>query len=192
MALMVMLSVAAYAQQSVTKFLGIPVDGTKSEMIRKLEAKGFQHDPSTDVLEGEFNGMDVFVSVVTNNNKVWRIYLCDATSSSEGDIRVRFNRLVSQFNNNSKYFHSITKDYTISEDEDISYQIRINNKRYEATFLQWAMDENSDKVDRLSEENSWEAISKRVVWFAIGEHYGEYRILMYYDNKYNEANGEDL
>lgn len=35
MALMVMLSVAAYAQRSVTKFLGIPVDGTKSGMYMR-------------------------------------------------------------------------------------------------------------------------------------------------------------
>ena len=32
----------------------------------------------------------------------------------------------------------------------------------------------------------------RQVWFMIDERYGEYRILMYYDNKLNQANGEDL
>ena len=32
----------------------------------------------------------------------------------------------------------------------------------------------------------------RQVWFMIDERYGEYRILMYYDNCYNQANGEDL
>lgn len=30
-----------FAQNDVTKFLGIPVDGPKSEMIRELKAKGF-------------------------------------------------------------------------------------------------------------------------------------------------------
>lgn len=39
--LMLTLSVAMYAQKDVTKFLGIPVDGTKSAMIQKLKAKGF-------------------------------------------------------------------------------------------------------------------------------------------------------
>ena len=39
---LLMFSVAVYAQKDVTKFLGIPVDGTKSAMIQKLKAKGFQ------------------------------------------------------------------------------------------------------------------------------------------------------
>ena len=34
-------SIAMYGQREVTKFLGIPVDGNKSEMIRKLKEKGF-------------------------------------------------------------------------------------------------------------------------------------------------------
>lgn len=35
-------SLFIYAQQDVTKFLGIPVDGSKSEMIQKLKAKGIR------------------------------------------------------------------------------------------------------------------------------------------------------
>lgn len=191
MALMVMLSVAAYAQQSVTKFLGIPVDGTKSEMIRKLEAKGFRYNPSLDRLEGEFNGTNVNVLVVTNNNKVWRILLMDKITLGERDIRVRFNRLVGQFNTNLKYYHLTGMDYIIPEDEDISYQMTVKNKRYEATYFQWATDD-SGNVEWNPEKNRPEDLVKRSVWFVIGEQYGEYRILMYYDNGYNQANGEDL
>ena len=36
-AFLLMLSVALYAQKEVTKFLGIPVDGSKSSMIQKTE-----------------------------------------------------------------------------------------------------------------------------------------------------------
>lgn len=191
MALMVMLSVAAYAQRSVTKFLGIPVDGTKSEMIRKLEAKGFRYDSLTEGLEGEFNGTNVNVRVVTNNNKVWRILLMDKITLGERDVRVRFNRLVGQFNTNLKYYHPTGMDYIIPEDEDISYQMTVKNKRYEATYFQWMIDD-SDKGEWNSEVNRPEDVVKRMVWFMIDEHYGEYRILMYYDNEYNHANGEDL
>lgn len=191
MALMVMLSVAAYAQRSVTKFLGIPVDGTKSEMIRKLEAKGFRYDSLTEGLEGEFNGTNVNVRVVTNNNKVWRILLMDKITLGERDVRVRFNRLVGQFNTNLKYYHPTGMDYIIPEDEDISYQMTVKNKRYEATYFQWMIDD-SDKGEWNSEVNRPEDVVKRMVWFMIDEHYGEYRILMYYDNGYNQANGEDL
>jgi len=34
-----------HAQHNVTQFLGIPIDGSKSEMIRKLIAKGYVTDP---------------------------------------------------------------------------------------------------------------------------------------------------
>lgn len=37
-----------------------------------------------------------------------------------------------------------------------------------------------------------EIYSKKSVWFMIKEIYGKYYILMYYDNEYNRANGEDL
>ena len=86
-------SAVSYAQNEVTQFLGIPVDGSKSEMIQKLKAKGFRYDSELDCLKGEFNGRDSYISVVTNNNKVYRIMVRDVTSSSESDIRIRFNTL---------------------------------------------------------------------------------------------------
>ena len=50
------LSVSVFAQDDVTKFLGIPIDGFKPEMIRKLKGKGFTDHPyKSDVLVGEFN-----------------------------------------------------------------------------------------------------------------------------------------
>jgi len=50
--------------REVTRFLGIPVDGTKAEMISKLKDKGFNEAIGLDdVLEGEFNGKDVYVTV---------------------------------------------------------------------------------------------------------------------------------
>lgn len=39
---------------------------------------------------------------------------------------------------------------------------------------------------------SIELLQRKVVWFMISEFKGEYYISMYYDNKYNQANGEDL
>ena len=130
-----MISVVLFAQNDVTKFLGIPVDGFKSEMIRKLKAKGFvssSYDP--EILEGEFNGTDVNVHIVTNNNKVYRIMLSDKTPTDETNIKIRFNNLCHQFSNNGKYI--VIDDFTIPEYEDISYETLVNNKRYEAVFYQ--------------------------------------------------------
>lgn len=99
-------SLFVYAQQDVTKFLGIPVDGSKSEMIQKLKAKGYtssQHNK--EILVGEFNGTDVNIHIATNNNKVCRIMVCDANSIDEGGIRIRFNRLCEQFKKILNTFH---------------------------------------------------------------------------------------
>ncbi len=120
----------------VTKFLGIPVDGYKPAMIEKLKAKGFTPSiAGKDVLEGEFNGVDVHVYIATNNNKVWRIMLADQNTCGETDIKIRFNRLCRQFENNPRYT-SMTDEQIIPDDEDISYEITVNDKRYEAGFYQ--------------------------------------------------------
>ena len=37
-----------------------------------------------------------------------------------------------------------------------------------------------------------EMLEKKSVWFLISEQNGKYYIVMYYDNEYNMANGEDL
>lgn len=177
-------TVASYAQQDVTKFLGIPVDGTKSAMIQKLKAKGFTYNQTSDYLEGEFNGSNVIITIGTNNNKVYRVMVMDANDSSEGNIKIRFNNLVHQFNNNQKY-KPLSSDFILSEKEDISYEMLVHNKRYEADYVQ--LPTNVDE-EGLSKED----LMKHSVWFMIAERYGKYRIFLFYDNGYNQANGEDL
>ena len=132
---MIVLAAGLHAQKDVTKFLGIPVDGTKSEMIQKLKAKGFTYDQKEDLLEREFNGEKVFIAVQTNNNKVWRIAVLDKRFRDETKIRIRFNNLLSQFENNSKYA-SYESNAMLEDDEDISYGITVEKKQYEAAFYQ--------------------------------------------------------
>lgn len=167
-----------HAQDDVTTFLGIPVDGFKPEMIQKLKAKGFRPVQGTNMLEGEFNGENVHIMVGTNNNKVWRIMVSDRNARDEADIKIRFNRLVSQFENNSRYTPYYSAQ-SLSESEDISYEMLVNNKTYSAAFLQKPKTENGDA-------------SKKLVWFRIIRDGSEYSISMFYDNEYNQANGEDL
>ena len=213
-------------EKDVTKFLGIPVDGYKPAMIEKLKAKGFTSTTwDKDVLEGEFNGTDVYVHVVTNNNKVYRIMLADKNTQGETDIRIRFNLLCRQFENNPRY-SSFSEDQTIPEDENISYEMTVNKKRYEASFYQnpqtdslslvrnaqfiaekvqsdlsykytqEQIDDPSEEVQseilKLTAEYTVDMLTKKSVWFMISERAGKYCICMYYDNKYNEADGEDL
>ena len=209
-------SVALYAQSDVTKFLGIPVDGFKTDMIQKLKAKGFVSTSyDKDILEGEFNGYDVTVFVGTNNNKVYRIMVSDENTVNEADIKIRFNNLCHQFANNSKYIS--LEDQTIFEDEDIGYEMLVNKKRYEAVFYQkpeqldstivanelksFALNKYTlEELGNLSTEDqqalvleyTMSLVSKKTVWFMISEFRGKYYITMYYDNKYNQTNGEDL
>ena len=217
-----LLTLSLYAQNDVTTFLGIPVDGFKSEMRQKLIAKGFTPKKvgNNEYLEGEFNGTDVHIFIATNNNKVYRIMVCDANTQDEANIKIRFNRLVNQFKNNKKY--TALDQYTISDTEDISYEMLVHKKNFDALFYQ---NPDMEKVDTLAlqnkireqllkkykpeqlenptEEMNQEAqaiamsigmdmIFKKPVWFRICEHYGKYFITIFYDNEYNHANGEDL
>ena len=88
-----------FAQKDVTTFLGIPVDGTKSERMTKLKAKGFVYDSELGVLKGKFNGLDSYIGIQTNNNNVvWRIIVIDANSLSETGIKYRYNNLIDIMN----------------------------------------------------------------------------------------------
>lgn len=172
--LLLMLFIASMCfAQNVTKFMGIPVDGTKSAMVQKLKGKGFTYDVKNDVLKGEFNGDNVLISVQTVNRKVWRIAV-SSNGYNETQVKINFNRLCQQFERNSKYVSLVgAESQEIGDNENISYEMAVNSKRYEATYLQ-----DGDEM--------------RLVWFAIFQEYNNYYIYIFYENLYNAANGEDL
>ena len=172
--LFVLMTIVAIAQESNTiKFLGIPIDGTKKEMISKLQAKGYEYDTSSDVLFGEFNGIDVIIYVQTVNNRVWRIIIVDANvNDDEANVKIRYNNLFKQLSNNGKY--KIYDGSTLGEEENISYEMAVNKKRYEAGFT------FKDKSIH------------GLVWYMIVKEYGKYGIRMFYENLDNAANGDDL
>lgn len=213
------LSFITLAQNDVTKFLGIPVDGTKAEVIRQLKEKEFTStifDP--EILQGEFNGTPVHIFIATTNNKVSRIMIADKNSVDETDIKIRFNTLCNQFANNARYI-SPNEDPRIPEEENISYGLIVHNKRYEAIFYQQptidtiAMakdietrvssqfteaelsnptDEIKNKLQDMALSYAMDILFKKPVWFTISQRGNRYYISMFYDNEYNRANGEDL
>jgi hypothetical protein len=222
--LVLALAVGVQAQKKdITKFMGIPIDGTKTAMIQKLKAKGFKYNAKLDRLEGEFNGRDSYISVVTNRNKVYRIVVLDANYSNEASIKIRFNSLVRQFMENGKYAPAdMLGNFTIDDDVKISYEMTVNNKRFEASFYQMSEADKDttgiaafaqqktysrytqEEIQSMTEEEmlvlqyslaiDWleKKCGKKSVWFMITELYGQYGIVLYYDNKYNESSGEDL
>lgn len=211
-------TITSFAQQKdVTSFLGIPVDGTKTEMKQKLIAKGFVPKEIGDFerLEGEFNGHDVKVYIATNNNKVYRIMLADKNTVDEAQIKIRFNKLVKQFENNKRYY--AFRDYSLSDEEDISREMLVHNKIYEACYSQDPDFENIGAKIQIAIEEKYSAeelknpsetikkdiaditdkitldeFSMKTVWFKIVRDNGEYYICMFYDNEYNRSHGEDL
>lgn len=206
------------AQKDVTQFLDIPVDGYKPEMIKKIKSRGFTIDKQAeDLLKGEFNGTQVYISIQTNNNKVWRIAVVDENTKDETNIKIRFNKLIRQFSKNNRYREeedSTLVGYTIPKDEDVSYEMLVNNKRYEATFKQKSLkydslneeivkfeakdtlnDDELKKYAKLLIEKAVEEFNSRYkqVWFMISEEaVDKYRIIIFYENLYNEADGSGL
>lgn len=134
--ILLMYSLTMLAQKDITKFMGIPVDGFKKDMIQKLKAKGFEYDNEIDLLTGEFNGEKVNIFIATQSNKVWRIVVADAIERNEHDIKIRFNNLYDQFNDNPKYVPKLEDNDYISEDINLAYEMKVRNKRFEAGFMQ--------------------------------------------------------
>ena len=223
--LLLFIPLLSYAQKDVTQFFDIPIDGFKPQMIKQIKSKGYTESTTyKDALEGEFNGEEVDIFIHTVNNKVWRVGISDKNTTDETNIKIRFNTLIQQFQNNDRYLtlaDSIVSKYTIPEKEDISYEISVNNKRYQAVFYQKSLKYDSIKnltdllkvkLDSLS--NKKEVVSdkeddknvklvvqlikeslkseSKSVWFMIKEQYGKYRIIMFYENEYNKANGSGL
>lgn len=173
LALFAGIAISAQTNSNVLKFMGIPIDGSKTEVIQKLKEKGFKYDSINDCLTGQFNGQDSHIIVSTNKNKVDRIIVRNTTETDETNVRINYNNLLYQFNNNSKYITAV-ENKLIPEDEDISYEMSIHNKRYEAVFY------------------PKESITQGRVWFMIYEFRSKYNIVIFYENLNNRPNGEDL
>lgn len=158
----VMYSFVFGQSEGTLKFLGIPVDGSKSEMVAALKSKGFEYDSESDFLIGDFNGKKSQIGIVENHGKVYRVVVFDADTYDAGEIRIRFNNLIHQFENNGKYYYIVPNDI-IPEDEDISYEINVHKKQYIAEFIYnplYGNDELRDKVINEAVEESKLSIEK--------------------------------
>ena len=152
--LLAFIAFVGFAQNNVAlKFLGIPIDGSKAQFGARLVNKGFTYVSAQDYYKGEFNGSKVDVFLHTNHNKVDRVYVA-FPSVDEEEIRIKYNRLLDQFNKNDKYV-DLSFNEKIPQKEDISHEMLVNNKRYQASFCYF--DKNRDPfvfLDALVDEIS--------------------------------------
>ncbi len=150
-ALLSLITIIAFGQNSNSgpiKFLGIPIDGTESQFVAKLRSKGFTYNSLCECYKGQFNGSLVEVYIHTNHNVVDRVYVAFPYTTEE-NIRIDFNTLLNQFRENKKY-RDLSLNTEIPEDEDISYEITANNKRYQASFSYFDGDrDKAEFIDKL-------------------------------------------
>ncbi len=155
--ILIMCSTVFGQSEGTLKFLGIPVDGSKSEMVAALKSKGFRYDSNSGFLVGDFNGRESHIGIVENHGKVYRVVVFDANTYDAGQIRIRFNNLIHQFENSNGKYYYIVQNEMIPEDEDISYEIIVHDKQYSASFIYnplYGNDELRDKlVNEVVEEN---------------------------------------
>ena len=163
-ALLTLFCTVCLAQNSgPLKFLGIPIDGTEAQFAAKLKAKGFTYSTLTEGYKGQFNGKPVDVYIHTNHNLVDRVYVAFPYTTEES-IRNEFNRLLGQFKDTGKYM-DLSMNEEIPEDEDISYEISVKNKRYQASFSYYDSDRDpvafmDALLDKLSEFLTEEQLAK--------------------------------
>lgn len=162
------------AGQNAIEFLGIPVDGTREEMVRNIVSKGFTyHDYAVvDGLFGEFNGEDVIVRLETVNGRVYRVTVSETTIRNRSEAKIHFNDLYKQFINSGKY--TLAWGKPIDENVDITYEINAFGKRFDVGFSP------KDK-----------SVNGRV-WYSLVKIGGRYSIVIYYENLDNAANGSEL
>ena len=170
-----------------------------------MRGKGFTYNSLYENYKGQFNGKNVEVYIHTNHNLVDRVYV-SFLSTIEENIRIDFNRLLSQFKKNSKYMDLSTNEQ-IPDNDDISYEITVNKKRYQASFSYFDPERDplafaNALIDKFDGNKAFlflatlidgmKSLADGEVWFMIHENYGHYNIGLYYDNLHNQANGEDL
>ncbi len=179
------------SQSDVTLFKGIAIDGTKEQMVNALKQRGFKDTEETlkylrtgfyglesgELLSGEFNGMQVIVSVIENKGKVCGIGVIENLKRNEAQIKRAFNDLVEQFNNHKNYSPD-KENQKIAESEKVGDGLRYYNKEYRAIFYQKGLD--------------GETSEKRKVIVSLCRDVNDYRLLMYYENGFNAADGSDL
>ena len=180
--LLLMVSVEMYAQSNITTFLGIPVDGTESSMIQKLQKKGFVYNKEEDLLEGEFNGEDVFIGRETQKGKVWAVGVGYNSYFNAASLKINYEKLCRQFRDNPKYI--VFSEDTLPDSKDLNYEVSVNKQSYNAIYIQNPQFNESDWNRRV------------VVSFGPIETenhpIGYYMLTIGYINGFNQANGEDL
>ncbi|MBQ5779599.1 MAG: hypothetical protein IIW13_06415 [Paludibacteraceae bacterium] len=129
-------STCIFCQERVPNFYGIPIDGTKEEMIQKLVETGnfikFEGSNNYDLMQISKDAKDLgitpFVKISTHDGKVAVIQQDILHLTTAEEAKFLFNSFVETSSNSSVL--SVRKGDLIPEKEDIYYEMRVNKKKY--------------------------------------------------------------
>lgn len=204
----------AETDDSVLRFVGVPIGGSKETMFEALKARGFEKVYLDDYMTGVFNGENVQVHFSTNHGIVDVVKVVYPYCSEENDTRIKYNLLLSRFNRNAKYI-CVNPRVEVPIDERIYWKLDANSKHYDAIYFflrpeinanDWVADfkqeyhkRNNKPLEGLSYEEMEEALFSLpmrvsaaisgVVWFTMVD---IHRININYVNLNNRPRGEDL
>ena len=204
----------AETDDSVLRFVGVPIDGSKEIMFEALKARGFEKGVFDDYLTGMFNGENVEVHISTNHGAVDGVKVIYPFCNKENDTRIKYNLLLSRFNRNAKYV-CVHPRLEVPADERIFSMLMKNTKYYDAVYFflhpeinakLWVEEFKQEYQKRykkplqgLSYEEMEEALFclsmkvssavSGVVWFTMVD---SHRININYINFQNRPRGEDL
>lgn len=152
--------------QNTIEFLGIPVDGNKSDVLSALEDKGFVPSYDNQRLGGVLDGYDVWVYAVTNDDGVVRrVVVADVDSYDEVDIKIRYNEVFRQILDSEEY--EVYRGRMLTTGDDVVAGMKEDATQYQTSFLP-------------------KSGANGVLWFTIAEHYGTYYIMRFYENLDNQ------
>ena len=132
-AILTFLAMTSYAQE-VIDFMGIPVDGSVSEMMAKLQEKGFRETEENNTLESLLDGVPVRLTVCESRDKVYEILICYCFEGDNAKLVQCVNNLVSGFRGNSKYKE--VQSEMITEDDLTESKLKKEYLGYFAYFTQ--------------------------------------------------------
>ena len=117
-------------------FLGVPVDGTKSDVINALTSRGFAYDLDEEGMLGEFEGENVFLHISENKaGKVYQIMVYFHTKESAKENIEVYNKLVNRFNADSTNYWSFYEEELIPENVNLDSLIKEEEGEIWAEYL---------------------------------------------------------
>lgn len=126
-----LLSVGLYAQNASVKFQDISVEGSKQEMMQKLQVAGFE-TMADGVLKGNVESRYVNISIKTDvNNQVKGLVVDEMSTLDAAEAKARFNSLIAQFNADANYVAN-GANKTLSSNSAVKTDVKASYKQKNA------------------------------------------------------------